>query len=85
MEIITSWHEAGIKEGISQGISRGKETLVLRQLRRRFGTVPADLTARLDTLSPDQLDDLGEALLDFGTVADLEQWLAQHEPTGKVA
>ncbi len=72
MELMTSWERQGRTEGISQG----KETLVLRQLRRRLGAVSAETTARLDELSADQLDDLGEALLDFGSVTDLEQWLA---------
>ncbi len=82
MEITTSWHLAGRAEGRTEGRvegrTEGKETLVLRLLRRRFGTVSPDITARLDHFSPEQLDDLGEALLDFGTVADLEQWLSRH-------
>lgn len=71
MEITTSWELTGIMQG--------KETLVARQLRRRLGTVPAALAAHLDTLTPDQLDDLGEALLDFTTPADLEDWLTQYQ------
>ncbi len=78
MEITTSWEQMGISQGISQGITQGKETLILRLLRRRIGSVPDTLTARLDPLTAGQLDDLGEALLDFRTVADLQQWLDQH-------
>lgn len=74
MEIRTSWDRQGRIEGITQG----KETMVLRQLRRRLGTVSTDITERLEHFSSEQLDDLGEALLDFGTTADLEQCLAQH-------
>ena len=82
MEILTDWE----RRGITQGITQGKETLILRLLRRRVGPVPDTLTARLDTLTASQLDDLGEALLDdlgealldFRTVADLQQWLDQH-------
>ena len=70
MEIMTSWHREGRLEG--------KETLVMRQLRRRFGAVSEEVTARLDRLSAEQLDDLGEALLDFGAVSDLEQWLSRN-------
>ena len=70
MEITTSWEQ--------MGIAQGKETLVVRQLRRRLGPVPDILTARLNTLTAAQLDDLGEALLDFRTAADLQQWLDQH-------
>ena len=60
----------------TEGITQGKETLVLR----RLGSVPADLAARLDTLTSEQLDNLGKALPDFRTVADLQQWLDQHQP-----
>jgi len=49
----------------------------VRQLRRRFGTVPAPTAARVAALPAEQLDDLGEALLDFSSAADLERWLAQ--------
>lgn len=89
MEMITSWQQEGrtqgvtegrtqgIMEGRTQGMAQGKEALVVRQLRRRLGSVPAEVTAWLSSLSADQLDDLGEALLDFGTAADLEQWLAR--------
>ena len=70
MEIVTSWEQSGI--------TRGKETLVMRQLRRRFSAVPDEVTARIDRLSAEQLDDLGEALLDFGAVSNLEQWLARN-------
>ncbi len=70
MEMVTSWQLKGRAEG--------KEALVLRLLRRRFGAVPEEVTARMDRLSAEQLDDLGEALLDFGTIADLEQWMSRH-------
>ena len=70
MEIMTSWHREGRLEG--------KETLVMRMLRRRFGAVSEEVTARIDRLSAEQLDDLGEALLDFGAVYDLEQWLSRN-------
>lgn len=70
VEIVTSWELTGILQG--------KETLILRLLRRRVGPVPDTLTARLDTLTAAQLDDLGEALLDFRPVADLQQWLDPH-------
>ncbi|MEO7716417.1 MAG: DUF4351 domain-containing protein [Capsulimonas sp.] len=85
MELMTSWgrigKEEGKKEGIREGIREGKEEMVLRQLRRRFGSVTAEVTQQLDRLMPEQLDDLGEALLDFNVINDLEQWLAGHTQT----
>ena len=79
MEITTSWEQMGISQGITQDITQGKEALIVRLLRRRLGSVPNTLTARLDTLTASQLDDLGEALLDFRAVADLQQWLDQNQ------
>ncbi len=75
MELTHIWEA----EATAMGRLAGKETLVARQLRRRVGAVPADVTARLDRLSADQLDDLGEALLDFTGPADLDRWLAQRQ------
>ena len=81
MEIMTSWERKGraegITQGLTQGITQGKEALVERLLRRRLGSVPADAAARVGRLSAEELDDLGEALLDFSSPADLERWLAR--------
>ncbi len=78
MEILTDWERKGIAQGITQGITQGKEALIVRLLRRRVGLVPDSLSARLNSLTAPQLDDLGEALLDFQTPADLQGWLDQH-------
>ena len=72
--LVSSWEQ----KGISQGLHEGKEGLVARQLRRRFGAVSEALAGQLARLSSEQLDDLGEALFDFADVADVERWLAQH-------
>ena len=85
MELMTSWQREGIvqgitegrTQGITEGRTQGKEALVVRLIRRRLGAVPAQATARLSLLSAEQLDELGEALLDFETPADLEAWLAE--------
>ena len=74
MEIVTSWME----EGIQQGLQQGEQSLVLRQLTRRFGVLPADYQAQIGTLAVAQLDQLGEALLDFSALADLTSWFEQH-------
>lgn len=70
MDLISSWERRGIHDG--------KEGLVIRQLNRRFGSVAQTVTERLDELPIEQLDELGEALLDFQSIADLENWLSQH-------
>jgi hypothetical protein len=41
--------------------------------------MPEQTRSRLSTLSLALLEDLGEALLNFTSLSDLEQWLAEHE------
>jgi predicted transposase YdaD len=62
-----------------EGRQQGEQNLVLRQLNRRIGSIDASLTERIQGLSIEQLENLGEALLDFSDVADLEAWLNQQE------
>ncbi len=56
----------------------GEAGLILRLLRRRLGTLSKTQQARVQALPVEQLEDLGEALLDFSATADLETWLAKH-------
>uniref|UniRef100_UPI00037B1462 DUF2887 domain-containing protein n=2 Tax=Chlorogloeopsis fritschii TaxID=1124 RepID=UPI00037B1462 len=53
----------------------GEKSLVLRQLTRRVGELPQEVRQRVESLSLEQLENLGEALLDFTSMADLETWL----------
>lgn len=51
--------------------------MIMRPLTRLFGTLDADLQARIRSSSTDRLEDLSEALLDFSSVGDLVTWLEQ--------
>jgi predicted transposase YdaD len=62
---------------LQQGRKQGEETLILRQINRRFGEVNASLIQNIRGLSIEQLEELGEALFDFSQIADLEAWLNQ--------
>lgn len=53
--------------------------LISRQLKRRFGDIDASLFDQIRNLSAEKLEDLGEELLDFSAVADLEVWLEQQK------
>ncbi len=79
MEIVTSWMEEGIRKGLEQGLEQGRRSeasgLVVRQLTRRLGPLDASLLGRLNALSVEATEDLGEALLDFHCIADLSAWL----------
>jgi enamine deaminase RidA (YjgF/YER057c/UK114 family) len=47
----------------------------MRLLTRRLGEVTPQVQERIQNLSIAQLENLGEALLDFTNVTDLEAWL----------
>jgi len=49
-----------------------------RQLIRKFVSIPTEIQAQLDTLTPTQLEAFAEALLEFTDPADVQQWLAAH-------
>ncbi|OCQ97057.1 hypothetical protein BCD64_15840 [Nostoc sp. MBR 210] len=65
-----------IEEGEQRGRTAGERSLVLRQLARRVGELPQDVREQVETLSLEQLENLGVALLDFTSMADLLSWLA---------
>ncbi len=58
-----------------EGEQTGEQRLIIRQLNRRFGEIDASLIERIRGLSIEQLDLLGDALLDFVAISDLEAWL----------
>jgi predicted transposase/invertase (TIGR01784 family) len=67
------------QEILEEGVEKGKQTeavaMIMRQLTRRIGTVEPQLQESIRSLSLPQLEDLGEALLDFSSVTDLTTWL----------
>ncbi|MDJ0800149.1 MAG: DUF4351 domain-containing protein [Calothrix sp. MO_167.B12] len=71
MEIVTSW----MRKGIEQGEKQGELKLLMRLLNHRLGEINPQLKGRIENLSTPELENLGEALLDFSSVADLEAWL----------
>ncbi|NJM67017.1 MAG: Rpn family recombination-promoting nuclease/putative transposase [Acaryochloris sp. RU_4_1] len=54
------------------------QSLILRLLIRRIGDISPDLQSQIQSLSLDQLEALGEALLDFSEPADLVKWLQEN-------
>jgi hypothetical protein len=52
--------------------------LVLRQLVRRIGALSKRVEASVRRLSIEQLETLGEALLDFTNARDLTRWLREN-------
>ncbi|MBS9392654.1 MAG: Rpn family recombination-promoting nuclease/putative transposase [Dolichospermum sp. LBC05a] len=70
--------QEGEQEGRQEGRQEGEKNLLLRQLSKRFGKLGDAYIKSINSLTIAQLEDLGEALLDFGEINDLEQWLKSH-------
>ncbi len=51
----------------------------LRLLKKRIGEIRPEDESRITGLSVEQLEALGEALLDFSSSDDLRMWLAKKE------
>lgn len=64
-----------LAEGRQEGRQEGERSLVIRQLSRRVGELPQELRSLVETLPLEQLENLGEALLDFTNMSDLQAWL----------
>ncbi len=60
---------------IREAKQEGERKVVLRQLNRLVGAIPDALLSQIQGLSVEQLEALGDALLDFSILADLEEWL----------
>jgi predicted transposase YdaD len=60
--------------GEQQGLQREK-AYIIRQIVKKVGEMPQELRSTIELLSIDQLEVLGEALLDFTNLQDLQNWL----------
>jgi hypothetical protein len=60
---------------LDRGERQGEASLVLRQLKHRFGDLKAEQATMIQSLPLEKLEELGESLLKFETPKDLEEWL----------
>ncbi|MCU0565428.1 MAG: DUF4351 domain-containing protein [Oculatellaceae cyanobacterium Prado106] len=67
MQVTTSWEE--------KGMERGSRSIISIQLEQKLGQLPATLSDRISSLSPDRLSALAIALLNFNSIDDLNHWL----------
>jgi predicted transposase YdaD len=74
----TRVYREALEEGRQEGQREEGSSLVLRLLNRRLGSVEPEVEAKVRGLSLHQLESLGEAVLDFGDVLDLQEWLRSH-------
>jgi rhodanese-related sulfurtransferase len=67
--------QQGLQQGLHQGRNRGRHdgelALLLRQIDRRFGAVPAPLRERLTRMSESEIEAVGLRLLDARNIDEL--------------
>jgi predicted transposase/invertase (TIGR01784 family) len=83
-EILEEGLQEGRQQGLQEGLQQGELSLVLRLLKRRVREIPAESQTQIQGLALSQLEELGEALLDFSSLEDLLVWLRSH-PSGEEA
>jgi hypothetical protein len=66
----------GERIGYERGQQEQAQSIVLRLLQKRVGELPEFVREQVQSLSVNQLETLGEALLDFVGLDDLLVWLA---------
>ena len=75
----TRVYQEAKQEGRQEGRQEGKKdeatNLLLRILSKRFGKLGDIYIQNINSLNIEQLESLGEALLDFTDINDLERWL----------
>jgi predicted transposase/invertase (TIGR01784 family) len=68
------------REAKAEGLELGQQqekALVLKQLNRKLGNLSPQVQTRVLALEIERVESLGEALLDFTSMVDLEAWLAR--------
>ncbi|WP_293338866.1 DUF4351 domain-containing protein, partial [Microcoleus sp. CAWBG58] len=65
----------GMQEGRQEGKIEGQIELIMRLLARRTGEISPEIQTRIQKLSAEKLESLGEILLDFTSQQDLIAWL----------
>ena len=68
----------GMEQGLQQGLQQGEVLLLKRQMQRRFGPMTPAQQTRLEQLDRDRLEQLGEDLLDFTRIEDLDDWFGRN-------
>jgi hypothetical protein len=60
-----------IREGMDRGKELGEQTVVLRQIEKRFGSVPAWAHRRVQAMSVTEIEETALRLLDAASLEEL--------------
>jgi predicted transposase YdaD len=69
-------YQSGEQSGRSEGRQQEALSLVIKLLTRKFGNFSSMLISQINYRSVEEIESLGEALLDFQSITDLETWLS---------
>jgi predicted transposase YdaD len=69
------WYNEIIRRGEARGRQEEACDMVLRQLVRRVGSIAPQIEVQVRSLQREQLENLGDALLDFTSPTDLVTWM----------
>jgi Domain of unknown function (DUF4351) len=69
-------YQQWVKERRAEGKIEGEAALVVKLLSRKIGVLSPAMLVQINSLSLEQVEALGEALLDFTGIEDLVAWLA---------
>jgi hypothetical protein len=65
------YEKKGLKEGLKEGFQKGEAKLLIRQLSRRFGTLPKWAETRVSKAKSAQLEKWADAILDASNLTDV--------------
>ena len=68
--------EEGEERGRQVGQLQGQRSLIALLLRQKFEALPQPVIGALSLLTPEQLESLALALLNFSQLAEAEEWIA---------
>jgi predicted transposase/invertase (TIGR01784 family) len=77
-EILAEGEVKGKTQGLAEGRVGEARILIIRLLTRKLGNISPKLLAKIEALPLERVESLGEDLLDFTSIANLEQWLSQN-------
>jgi len=72
----------GRQEGRLEGIGIGRSELILKLLKKRFGSLSPALKRKLNESGVDVLDRFGESIFDFESMEEAEKWWEDFEKGG---
>jgi hypothetical protein len=78
IEKIQEAQQVGEARGRQEGRTEGERELVMLLLTEKLGDISAQVIEEISVLSVHELQELAKALLRFGSMADVTEWLANH-------